>query len=288
MRGNGGLLWCGVTIKGGKKFIGQGSKVVFLSRSKPLPFTDVFHTITNMKQGLKALITGATGAVGGAVAIELARLGADVALHYNMNVDKADALEAEIKAIGCKTFVFKADFTNVDLIQHMVPEAAEKLRGLNLLVHCAATFAKTSFGKVAEETYDKEMAINLKAAFFLAQECANVMKDNGRMIFMSDIAAGKPYSGYLPYCMAKAGIDSMVKGLAKKYAPRICVNAIAPYLVTRPATLSDAGWNDMISKTPARRASPPHEIAGIVAFLTEASLSLTGQIIAVDGGRLLR
>lgn len=240
-----------------------------------------------MKNG-KALITGATGSIGGAVAIELAKRGFDLALHYNSKEKRAMDLAEEIKSFGHKVFVAKADIGDVAEIKRMVKAAAKDLGGLDLLVHCAAIFMKTSFEDVTEEVFDNIMRINLKSAFFIAQEAARAMGDNGRMIFMSDIAAAKPYAGYLPYCIAKAGVDSLVKGLAKKLAPKISVNAIAPYIVTRPEGMSDMGWNDLISKTPARRESPPHEIAQIVTFLAKASPSLTGQIIAVDGGRMLR
>lgn len=236
----------------------------------------------------KALITGATGAIGGVVAIEFAKRGASLALHYNSNEKRAIDLAEEIKSFGHKAIIIKADIRNVDDIRKMVQTVARELGGLNLLVHCAAVFKRTLFEEVTEEIFDEIVKIDLKAAFFLAQEAAGVMTEKGRMIFMTDIAAQKPYGGYLPYCISKAGVDSLVKGLAKKYAPNIVVNAIAPYVVTRPEGLSDAGWNDMISKTPARRASPPEEIAKIAAFLAEASDSLTGQIITVDGGRLLR
>jgi pteridine reductase len=240
-----------------------------------------------MKNG-KALITGATGSIGGTIAVELARRGYDLALHYNTNEKRAVQLAAQTKAVGRKILAIQADMRRVGDINKLVGDTVEGLGGLSLLVHCAAVFTKSSFEDVSEEAFDETISVNLKAAFFIAQETARVMADEGKMIFMSDIAAVKPYAGYLPYCIAKAGVDSLVKGLAKKYAPRIAVNAIAPYVVTRPKGMSDAGWNDLISKTPARRESPPQEIAQIVAFLAKASPSLTGQIIAVDGGRLLR
>lgn len=240
-----------------------------------------------MKNG-KALITGATGAIGGAVAIELAKRGFDLVLHYNTNEKRAVELVEEVKSFGHKVVIARADFADVGEIKKMVKCVAEGLGGFTILVHCAAVFMKTSFEEVKEEVFDNVMDINLKASFFVAQEAARCMADEGRMIFMSDIAAAKPYAGYLPYCIAKAGVDLLVKGLAKKLAPKISVNAIAPYIVTRPDGMSDADWNDLISKTPARRESPPHEIAQIVSFLAKASPSLTGQIIAVDGGRLLR
>lgn len=253
-----------------------------------LRFGGVENSIAAMKSEYKVLITGATGSIGAVTAIRLAESGADIALHYHKDEKKAKELAARIEPMGRNAVVVKADFKKASKIVHMVKEAAEKLDGLNVLVHCAASFMKTPFEDVKEDVFDDIIDVNLKASFFVAQEAAKHMKNGGRMIFLSDVAAQKPYAGYLPYCISKSGVDALVKGLAKKLAPSICVNAIAPYLVTRPPGLSDSGWNDMISKSPARRQSPPQEIAEIVAFLMKASPSLTGQIISVDGGRLLR
>jgi NAD(P)-dependent dehydrogenase (short-subunit alcohol dehydrogenase family) len=241
-----------------------------------------------MEPKYKALVTGATGAIGAVTALELAKRGADIALHYHNNEKRALEIASKIEPLGRKAVIVKADFKKVSKVEKMVDEAAKKLDGLNLLIHCAAGFVKTPFETVKEDIFDEIMTVNLKASFFLAQEAAHFMHNGGRMIFLSDVASLKPYAGYLPYCMAKGGIDTMVKGLAKKLAPKISVIGVAPYLATRPEGLSDKGWADMINKTPAHRISPPEEIAQMITYLAEASPSLTGQIISIDGGRLLR
>ncbi len=235
----------------------------------------------------KVFITGATGSIGQAVAAEFSCRGYELVLHYNKNEQAALKISGEIKKAGGKAVLVGADISRVEGIKKMFEEASKELSGFNVLVHCAAGFMRTAFDEVDEKIFDDVIAVDLKAAFFVAQVAARSMKDGGRMIFLSDIAAQRPYAGYLPYCMAKAGVDSLVRGLAKKLAPKISVNAIAPYIVTRPAGMSDAGWNDLIDKAPMRRESPPREIARLVGFLAEASPSLTGQVIAVDGGRTL-
>ena len=115
-----------------------------------------------------------------------------------------------------------------------------------------------------------------------------MQRGGGRMIFLSDVAAQRPYAGYLPYCVAKAGVDALVRGLAKSLAPKVQVNGVAPYLVTRPEWLSDKGWADLLSKMPMRKASEPDEIASVVEMIAKSGDSITGQVIAIDGGRLLR
>ena len=236
----------------------------------------------------KILIAGATGALGSAIARTFAGPGRSIALHAHASLEKADQLAAELRAGGAEAIVLAGDLARADEAVRLAGEAFEKLGGLDLLVHAAARFEKTPLGTVTETQWDAIVDLDLKGAFFLAQELGMRMQHTGgRMIFLSDVAAVKPYAGYLPYCIAKAGVDALVRGLAKSLAPKVLVNGVAPYVVTRPAGLSDRGWSDLLSKMPARRAQTADEIAAIVAMLA-ANESITGQIIAADGGRLLR
>lgn len=237
----------------------------------------------------KILITGATGTIGGACARTLAREETQIVLHCRTQVERAQALQGEIEQAGAGAHIIQADFSDAMAPKGLVADAAEKMGGLDLVIHCAALFEKTPFLTVTPEQWDRGISINLKTAFFLAQAAASAMeKDGGRMIFLSDVAATKPYGSYFPYCIAKAGIDALVRGLARSLAPKIQVNAIAPYIVTRPPGITDAGWNDLLNKTPMRRASTPEEIAALVSTLAFSAQTITGQVIAVDAGRLLR
>ena len=250
----------------------------FFGRDGPMP-----------NPGGKILITGASGTIGGACAQTLAREEIQIVLHCRTQLEKVQALQGEMEKSGAGAHVIQADFSEPGATKALVAEAAEKMGGLNILVHCAALFEKTPFSTVTGEQWDRNLAINLKTAFFLSQAAAGVMeRDGGRMIFLSDVAATKPYGSYFPYCIAKAGIDALVRGLARSLAPKIQVNAIAPYIVTRPPGISDAGWNDLLNKTPMRRASTPQEIAALVSMLATSAETITGQVMAVDGGRLLR
>lgn len=241
-----------------------------------------------MSRAEKILIVGATGVLGGAIARTLAGPGRAIALHAHAASAKAETLAAELAGAGAKTVVLGGDLARVDEAIRLGNEAFEKLGGLDLLVHAAARFEKTPLGTVTEEQWDALLDLDLKGAFFLAQELGIRMQHTGgKMIFLSDVAAARPYAGYLPYCIAKAGIDALVRGLAKSLAPKVLVNGVAPYVVTRPAGLSDRGWDDLLLKMPAKRAQTPEEIAAIVAMLA-ANDAMTGQIIAADGGRLLR
>lgn len=236
----------------------------------------------------KILVTGATGTLGTAISRLFSGPGKEIAIHCRSRRGEAEALANELKAGGAEAFVLEADLSRADEAVRLGAEAFERMGGLDLLIHAAALFEKTPLGTVSEEQWDHILDIDLKGAFFLAQEVGmRMQRDGGRMIFFSDVAAVRPYAGYLPYCIAKAGIDSLVRGLAKSLAPRVLVNGIAPFIVTRPAGMSDSGWSDLLSKMPTRRASTPEDVAAVVKMLAESGDSITGQIIAVDGGRLL-
>ncbi|MFH0798982.1 MAG: SDR family oxidoreductase [Pseudomonadota bacterium] len=242
------------------------------------------HTATH-----RILITGATGVIGGAVARSLARPGVTAVLQCMSAEEKAAGLKKDVEEAGAAAHVVCADFASVEGSKEIVARAAKLMGGLDLLVHAAAVFERTPFGEVTGDQWEKIIAVDLRAAFFIAQEAGIAMqREGGRMIFLSDVAAVKPYAGYLPYCIAKAGIDALVRGLAKSLAPKVQVNAVAPYVVTRPSGMTDKGWDDLLSKTPMRRASKPEEVAAVVKMLAESGESITGQVISVDGGRLLR
>lgn len=237
----------------------------------------------------KILITGATGAIGSEIALKLAGPGRKIVLHFRKNTEKAQDIKSKTEKSGSEAFVIASDISETAAVSNLVSESIKLMGGLDILVHAVAIFERTPFGEVTEDEWERIMGLDLKSAFFLAQTAGlEIQRKGGKMIFLSDVAGAKPYAGYLPYCIAKAGIDALVRGLAKSLAPKVQVNAIAPYIVTRPKGISDSGWNDLLSKTPMRRASSAREIAAIVKLLVEDGETITGQIIAVDGGRLLR
>jgi NAD(P)-dependent dehydrogenase (short-subunit alcohol dehydrogenase family) len=235
----------------------------------------------------KILITGASGSIGGALALKLAESGAELALHYHKNNKRVEELAGEITDKGGWVMVVAADLSRPKKIHQMIEVVGEKLGGLDVLVHCAASFGHTAFAETNEDVFDEIMDTNLKGIFFLAQAVAEIMPDKGRMIFFSDAATKQPYTGYLPYCMSKAALETLVRGLAKKLAPKIMVNALAPYLVTRPPEMTDEKWTALIEKIPAKTNTSIEEVAEVVSFLIKAPPTLTGQIITLDGGRML-
>ncbi len=237
----------------------------------------------------RILITGATGIIGTAIVRALTTKGVNLALQYHHSSSEAHALQAEVERGGGRAFAIAANLREQGQAAHLAHQALELMGGIDVLIHAAADFERTPLGTVTEAQWDHVFSLNLKSAFFLAQAVAKEMRDQGgTIIFLSDISARRPYGGYLPYCLAKAGIDALTTGLARALAPTITVNAVAPYVVTRPKGISDWEWNDLLEKTPMKRPSAPEEIATIVKMLSTKPGSMTGQIISVDGGRLIR
>ena len=166
---------------------------------------------------MKILLTGATGKIGQVIARRLIEARADLVLHYHSSPPPDGR------------FVFQADFFRVSEVQRLVSAASIALGGLDVMIHAASIFERKPWNEVREADWDRMLAVDLRAAFFLAQAAAEQMKERGgKMIFFSDAAATDPYPSYLPYCVAKAGVDSLAKGLAKVVAPNITVHVIAP------------------------------------------------------------
>lgn len=180
----------------------------------------------------RALITGATGKIGREVCRELARAGYDIALHYHTSEDAAQALADEISGMGRRVETFRADLSCADECVQLV----QRVRDVDAFIHCASTFERTPFGVVTAEKFDEVIAIEMRPAFLLMQSIGIQMRENGggSIVCFSDVAAEKPYANYVPYCMAKAGIDAMVKVMAKELTPTVHVNAIAPDRVAEP------------------------------------------------------
>lgn len=241
------------------------------------------------KEATRILITGATGTIGRASASRLASEDASLFLHCHRSSEGVIALGEELAGKARLVETVCSDISVPSMSGEIIANCIRTIGGIDVLVHCASTFEKTPLGSVTEEGWRAAIDSNMGSAFFIAQAAAEAMEaDGGSMIFFSDTAVARPYGGYLPYCMAKAGIETMVRGLARTLAPKIRVNAIAPYAVSKPDDMTDKGWTDLINKTPMRKPTSAEEIASLVRWLALDAETTTGQIITVDGGRLLR
>ena len=239
-------------------------------------------------QGKTALVTGAARRIGAAIARRLHAAGANLVLHYRGAEAEAAALEAELNAARAGS----ATKVKADLLAPIAPKALlgatlDRFGGLDLLVNNASTFYPTAVGAIEAGHWEELMGSNLRAPLFLSQEAApELTKRGGSIVNIADIHAERPMKGYAVYSIAKAGLVAMTRALALELGPAVRVNAVAPGAIAWPddGQFPPPERGRIVATTPLARLGSPEEIARAVHFLATAPF-VTGQILAVDGGR---
>jgi pteridine reductase len=241
-------------------------------------------------RGKTALVTGAARRIGAAIARRLHTGGANVVLHYRGAEAEAAALEAELNAARAGSALkVKADLLAPIAPRALVSASIERFGRLDVLVNNASTFYPTAVGSIELGHWEELMGSNLRAPLFLAQEAApQLAKNLGAIVNVADIHAERPLKGYLMYSVAKSGLVALTRALALELAPDVRVNAIAPGAIAWPedGQFEPPERERIVATTPLARLGSPEEIARAVHFLATAPF-VTGQILAVDGGRSL-
>lgn len=234
-----------------------------------------------------ALVTGSAKRIGRAVANALADRGVHQAVHYRTSKTEAEDAVEMFRILGVEAESFQADLSQVKEVEALASEVLKRFGRLDILVNNASVFFPSPLGEVTDLQWDTLINTNLKGPFFLAQKVGLAMKAavGGTIINIGDWAAERPYTGYLPYCISKAGVVAMTKGFAKALAPEVRVNCINPGPVMLPEDLSEAEKEEVMRKTPLQRTGSPTDIANAVVFLCEGTDFMTGAVITVDGGR---
>ena len=241
-------------------------------------------------QGKTALVTGAARRIGAAIARRLHAAGASVVLHYRGAETEAAALETELNAARAASALrVKADLLAPIAPKALVGASLERFGRLDVLVNNASTFYPTAVGSIEPGHWEELMGSNLRAPLFLAQQAApHLAKNYGAIVNLADIHAERPLKGYLVYSVAKAGLAALTRALALELAPEVRVNAISPGAIAWPedGQFEPRERERIVAGTPLARLGSPEEIALAVHFLATAPF-ITGQVLAVDGGRSL-
>jgi pteridine reductase len=245
-------------------------------------------TTTATLHGKWALITGAGKRIGAVIASELHAAGCNVIVHYYRSSDAADTLVATLNgARADSAFAVGADLRDSAKLAPLIETAASRAGRLDVLVNNASSFYATALGEITEDDWNDLIDSNLKAPLFLSQAALpHLRKAKGCIVNMVDIHARRPLRNFPVYGAAKAGLAMLTRSLAKDLAPEIRVNGVAPGAILWPEDgMSESVKQNIIGKIPLARAGEPADVAAAVLFLVRDAAYVTGQIIAVDGGR---
>jgi pteridine reductase len=239
--------------------------------------------------GKVVLITGAARRVGAAIARRLHGAGAKVVVHYHRSEREAQSLRDELNAVRADSVaLIQADLLNLSGLAEMIRNTVARFDRLDVLVNNASTFHATPVGEIAESDWDSLVGTNVKAPLFLSQAAAPYLRKTlGCIVNITDIHAERPLKNYAVYSLAKSALAGLTLSLARELGPEIRVNAVAPGPILWPEddSFDELARQRVISHTLLKRAGEPEDIARTVLFLVADSPYVTGQIIAVDGGR---
>ena len=242
-------------------------------------------------EGKRVLVTGAGARVGRAIAEGLGRAGAHIALHFHGSEGGAAGAQQAITGAGSKAEKFKADLTNPAEIDDLVEAVESHLGPLDALVNSAAIFIRAGFQNTPVEVLERQWALNARAPFLLTQRVAKGLfqrRQEGDVVNVLDIGGALvPWRNHSAYCMTKAAAAMLTKSLALELAPRVRVNAVAPGTVLPPEGTGADELEKLRSRIPQGRFGSPQDVVEAILFLLTGPRFMTGQILAVDGGRLL-
>ena len=267
--------------------------------SRPVPNVPYPVTLT----GQAALVTGANSGIGKAVAIGLARAGADVIVNYVANPADAEDVAHQIEGLGRRALAIKADVSKEDEVIAMFAQAVAHVGTLHIVVSNAGLQRDSAFVEMTLDQWNTVISVNLTGQFLCTREAArefmrrgvdeSISVAAGKIICMSSVHQVIPWAGHVNYAASKGGIDMLMRSIAQELAPhRIRVNGIAPGAIRTPINTSawdtPAAYSDLMTLVPYKRIGEPDDIANACAWLCdEATGYVTGQTIGVNGGRVV-
>ncbi|MDG2296722.1 MAG: pteridine reductase [Gammaproteobacteria bacterium] len=234
------------------------------------------------------LITGGAKRIGARIARTLHAQDMNLVIHFNTSSDDANELCSELNSIrNDSAIAIGANLTNPDEVESLIKKVIERTGQLDVLINNASTFYPTPIEDITLDDWDNLVGTNLKAPLFLCKYAApHIKKSKGSIINMVDIHASKPLKKHPIYGHAKSGLVMLTRSLAKDLAPEVRVNGIAPGMILWPENEPPEEIKQkVVNQIPLKRSGEPNDIAKTVLFLIADADYITGQIIAVDGGR---
>jgi glucose 1-dehydrogenase len=240
-----------------------------------------------------AIVTGSSSGIGQAIAIRLAKEGANVVVDYIGHSDGAKETLHRIEEAGASGIIVQADISKLDDTQKLINQAWDRFGCADILINNAGLERKADFWDVSPEDFDKVLSVNLRGPYFLAQafvRCLRDAKKPGKIVNISSVHEDMAFPGFSTYCISKGGMRMMTRNLSVELAPLgITINNVAPGAIATP--INQALMNDkpkleaLLTKIPIHRMGTPEEVAGLVAFLASQEADyITGSTLTIDGG----
>jgi pteridine reductase len=242
-------------------------------------------------EGTAALVTGAGRRIGQAIAIGLARAGCDVAVHYHGSAQGAEETARAIRGadVGRRAELLRADLSDPAAARGLADQAARLFKRLDVVINSAAIMVRQPVEAVTPESWDATLDLNLRAMFFVSQGAIpHLRRAKGKIVNLADVAGLEPWPAYIPHCVSKAGVVMLTKALAAALAPDIAVNAVAPGPVLLPEHWDAVTRERVLATTPLGRLGDPADVVAAVRFLLLDTDFVTGTVLVVDGGKLVR
>jgi NAD(P)-dependent dehydrogenase (short-subunit alcohol dehydrogenase family) len=249
----------------------------------------MIRAMKRLRSSLKtALVTGAAGRIGRAIALDLGRHGWSVAIHYRSRESEAQEVAAELTALGVRAALLEADLTREEQTSALVERAGAVLGPIGCLINNAAAFEPDLVDTVTRASWDLHLETNLRAPFVLIQQFARQLPpdESGNVINLLDQRVWNPTPFFISYTVSKSALWTSTRTLALALAPRIRVNAVGPGPTLKSARQSERDFERQWESTPLGRGTTPQEICDAVGFILGAP-AMTGQMIALDGGQHL-
>ncbi len=248
-------------------------------------------TFSRLLEGQTALVTGASRGIGKAIAISLAKEGAEVIINYSSSLENANKVVSEINALGGKAVPLQADISNENSVNELIKTVLERNNKIDVLVNNAGITKDGLLMRMKTDDWQKVLDLNLSGVFYCTRAVSRQMlkQKKGRIINITSVVGLMGNPGQANYSAAKAGVVGLTQSAAKEFASRgITVNAVAPGFISTDMT-KDLNSEAILSAIPLGRFGDPEDVAGTVRFLAAdpSAAYITGQTIQVDGGMVM-
>lgn len=235
-----------------------------------------------------ALITGGAKHLGKAIALAMARAGAQIVFTYHSSAHEAAQTLAEIKEVGPQAVALKCDVRDSASINQMFSAVAEQWNAIDLLINNAGFYEDALFPDITEEQWDNMFATNVRGPFLISKHAIPAVRAaKGKIINIGSLGGEKPWATHAHYCASKAALHMLTKVMAKALAPDIAVNCVAPGMLSYGES-DPSVTRKFAEMTPMRRNGTADDVVSAVMYLSTAPHYLTGQVLVVDGGLGLR